>query len=377
MTAAPVATIAQIDKGCDHGAKSGDSLKKCWTTYFEEVAAQDGVVAALKTLQDIGKTNKSVSTHCHDYDHNLGRWAYNNTRDVVEALTHDDRACQYGFMHGVLEAFAMEATDADMQDKLGVVCEPYRDDIETPGLERYLGECLHGIGHAAAVHTQDDVFKALEWCRLGTRAPNEIEACTGGVLMEYGNSVIKQRGGGGPLIEAHGPGDSHIADDVAMNLCTKVKSEFKRECWRRANMFWGALKVTTPEMLKMCVKDSGEDYDRCGDGVGGWVMRVSYENVQDLSEVPQYIADACAVEQRTEGWCLYGAVYPITSNAIWDSTEPSSWMDVCSLASSADAKKICRLAELRAIRALPDVGLRMTLGRARGFTDKEITAKAV
>lgn len=377
VTAVPVATVAQLDKVCDSGAKSGDSLKKCWTTYFEGVAAQDGVVSALKAIQDIGKTNKSVSTSCHDFDHNLGRWAYSNTQNVVEALTHDDRACQYGFMHGVLEAFAIEATDAEMQEKLGVVCEPYRAALDTPGLERDLRECLHGIGHAAAVHTQDDVFKALEWCRLGTSTLNEIENCTGGVLMEYGNSAVKQRGGGGPLGVAHGPGDSQISDDVAMSLCNKVKSEFERECWRRASMFWGALKVPTPAMLKMCVKDSGADSDRCAAGVGVWVMLESYKKVRELSGVPQYIADACAVEKRIEGWCLYGAVYPITSNAIWDNTPLSTWMELCSLATSEDAKKTCRLGELQAVQALPDVERRMALGRARGFTDKELTAKTV
>jgi hypothetical protein len=362
----------QTEEAC--AGDFGDAFKACWTGRFEAVAARDGVAAALLSVQETGRSNTGVNSNCHDFNHKLGRWAYNDTRDVVEALTHDDRACQYGFMHGVLEAFAMDATDDEMRTNLEKVCEPRRATVKTPGLERDLGECLHGIGHAAAVHTQDDVFKALEWCRLGTNTIHEIGSCTGGVLMEYGNSAIKKHGGNGPLAEAHGPGDSSIPDDVAMKLCTMVKDEFRRECWRRAGMFWGALKVAPTEMLRICVADARSDLDQCGAGVGDWVMRLSYENVRDLNEVPQYIADACAAEKSVEGWCLYGAVFPITGNAIWSNTDPAEWMNLCDLAKSPDAKKTCRLGELRGIRAFPDVEGRIELGLARGYTKVELTS---
>ena len=366
-------TAAPLEKDCETHFEVGDDFKTCWTSYFEGVAAKDGVVAALNAVQVVGKTNANVNSLCHDFDHKLGRWAYKDTNDVVEALTHDDRACQYGFMHGVLEAFAMTATDDEMTAKLASVCEPRRATLKILGMERDLGECLHGIGHAAAVHTPDDVFRALEWCRLGTNNQDEIGSCTGGALMEYGNSSIKQHGGSGPLAEAHGPGESRIADDVAMTLCTKVQKDFKRECWRRASMFWGALKVPASEMLKMCAADSGVNSDQCGAGVGDWVMRISYENVQSQAQVPQYIANECANNRTIEGWCLYGAVFPITGNAIWANADPATWMNLCDLASSADANKTCRLGELRAVRALPDVERRIKLGVARGYTKAELT----
>jgi hypothetical protein len=367
------ATVVQPEKICDLGADVGDAFKKCWTAHFESVAAKDGVVAALQNVQEVGKAHSNVNSLCHEFDHKLGRWAYKDTEDVLKALTYDDRACQYGFMHGVLEAFAMTATDAEMKAKLPVVCEPRRATVKTPGLERDLGECLHGLGHAAAVHTQDDVFRALEWCRLGTTTRNEIGSCAGGALMEYGNSIIKQKGGRGPLAEAHGPGESTVTDDVAMRLCTMVADDFKRECWRRASAFWGALQVSPSEMLRMCAKDSRGDADQCGAGVGDWVVRISYEG-RKLDEVPQFIAEQCANDKQIEGWCLYGAVYPITGNAIWSNAEPDTWMNLCVLATSAEAKKTCMRGELRAIRALPDVERRMELGLARGYTNAELTS---
>lgn len=372
-TTSVVGSTTQATEECSDASTGSVEWVRCESARFTAIGERDGVPRALAAVQEAGQADPSRQAWCHDIEHAIGRWAYQRLKDIPALLEYNDRTCQFGYIHGAFEEFAATATDAEMRSTFPIACAALTNTRKVAGSERDWGECLHALGHAAAVHTSKDLVQALEWCRLAGSDKPTSDSCAGGVFMEYGNSYIKTKTGVEQTSAGdHGPGQSVISDDLIPVLCSKVAALYARECWNRIGSFWGPAGIPDAEMLKKCATDAGEYASKCAYSVGTWLMRAAYSNARDAVGVSKFIAAVCNTGASLAGPCFAGAVYPIVGNEIWTDLPTDEWMDLCDRAATTDAASFCRKSELGAIAALPDVAKRQKIAEARGFTAGEL-----
>ncbi len=123
-----------------------------------------------------------VITNCHLSAHLMGRAAYYVYGDSAFGETIDHR-CQFGFFHGMLEAFLGEAGSDNVVQTMYARCLTFEDPFMR-------GNCEHGIGHGLTVYHDYNILKALEKCgelpHYGSRS-----LCTHGVFMENAFSALE------------------------------------------------------------------------------------------------------------------------------------------------------------------------------------------
>lgn len=365
-------TVGTLDDDCQRGDAPGVEFQKCWEQVFADVARTQGIAAALIEVHRQGRDNPRVLGICHDFKHTLGRIGLELHGTPSAALRFDDLACQYGYRHGVLEAFAEAADDAQMSDTMSRLCDELPQ-VSTGGSDldshRERGECLHALGHAAAVYVPDDVYAALDWCLLTGEDSASREGCAGGAFMEYGNSYINQNTQFRIGTSEHGPGNSRLSHDDARFLCERVRAEFTAECWLRINMFWGPeLGDSIGEMLKRCGDEAADWRETCARSTGEWTYRMAHMAQPSEGGVAAAVHERCRdTDPQVEGNCLFGVVLPMRGSDIWGEVPVGEWPLICEGASSAESGEICFTGERQAILTVPDDAVRERLFRARGF----------
>lgn len=323
---------------------------ECWGALFTDVAAMRGVDVALETIHEVGAVHEGIALTCHEWTHFVGRTALKLHPVLDDALSFDDRRCQFGFRHGVMEEYAADASEPEMRAMVGSFCDktaaPTPDD-ESAELER--GECLHAMGHAASVYSPADVAGAVTLCDE-MPDPGDRQACAGGALMEYGNSFITVAEYG-EEVEA-GPGSSKITSEEARNLCTILPDTYGSECFRRINMFWGPeFDTDFKSMFDRCVAEAGEHAAMCGRSLGEWAHRKA--SVPSGPDAPRLVAEAimgfCTAggTATMQAECLAGAATPRRMNELWANVPEEDWTEVCDLA-PVEIRTPCEQAEAEA-----------------------------
>lgn len=193
LLAVPLAQTAAARARFAERWRRGDRFRArpLYEAYLDSIGA-NGIVSVLR----------SAAPSCHDEGHELGRAIYARLRDVNRAFRACDDACNSGCMHGVVTEFFAAAgarTDGagahahhapasatpprigaeDLRRAMSTVCNaPARGDMYL------LGDCAHGVGHAAMFLTRLQVDSAVALCDLlGTHALRFY--CATGAYMEY------------------------------------------------------------------------------------------------------------------------------------------------------------------------------------------------
>ena len=337
--AAPV-IMAALESGDCEAAGSYVQVTECWTALFADLTRSAGPAEALRSIVTVGEVQDSIALTCHEWTHVVGRVAFAEIGDVDEALTFDDRRCQFGYRHGVMEDYAKDASPEEMQVLMGSFC----DASPKGSLEE--GECLHALGHSASAYSSDDVVAAVTMCDLVPETGRRLQ-CVGGALMEYGNSFVSRT-----LYDeqpATGPGSAQITDDDARHLCDILPSEYTQECFLRIGNFWGpVLDRDFAEMARRCDAEAGEYVKWCMLSMGEWVNhQAAQESSAEGRELSaQMISKYCTAAGTSErqGWCLWGAVGPQRLGEMWSGAPEAEWTQVCATV-PADVQVACLEAE--------------------------------
>ncbi len=321
-------------KNMVNGADSYTSFRTCWEEAFSIYASQYNVTKVLSSIHEWQTAVPELNSICHELSHRVGRAAYDRFKSAEEALTQDDRKCQYGYRHGVFEAFAATEGAAGVDRLAGTICKVYED---MPGIneaERNLevGECLHSVGHAAAVAHPTDVKSAVDTCGVFESASSK-QGCAGGVLMEFVNSYILANLGTGVGDSQHGPSLSKIDDATVEKLCTILDSAYAQECFRRVPPMWGVkAQKDTKTLVTRCQAQAGDFIKECMFGIGEWLYRATTtsETTEARSaEIVRLCSAAPSGDQR--GACVSGAARPFRANELWAGKTKEQWTEVCDL----------------------------------------------
>ena len=359
VTALDLPTSLPCEKNMTNGAKSYNSFRACWEEAFSTYTSQYDVKKVLSSIHEWAAPVPELDSICHELSHRVGRASYDRFKSAEEALTYDDRKCQYGYRHGVFEAFAGAEGPAGVGRLASTICKVYENMPNLTDDERNLetGECLHSVGHAAAVAHPTDVVSAVATCDV-FKASSSRQGCAGGVLMEFVNSYMLANLGTGVGDAQHGPSLSKIDDATVENLCTILDSAYAQECFRRVPPMWGIkAQKDTKSLVARCQKQSGAFIKECMFGIGEWLFRAttSSETTKARSEeIVKLCEPAPSGDQR--GACVSGAARPFRSNDLWAGKSKEQWTELCDLL-DIPSRPACEEAETTAedsFKNIPD-----------------------
>ena len=338
----PSSSSIDMSSGADF-----NSMRSCWEDQFASLASRYDIKKVLSSIKTWRTSFGDITGFCHELEHRVGRAAYDRLKSAPEALRLDDRDCQYGYRHGVFEAFASQAGPEAVLDIAGTVCETYKEltDLTPDEMNLEVGECLHSLGHAAAIAYPTDVVSAVKVCDAVVERSSKV-GCAGGVLMEFVNSYLLENLKEGVADEQHGPSNSKIDKETVDKLCDILPDDYLEECFRRVPPMWGvAYQKNTGAMIDRCQKEAGQFIEQCLFGVGEWIFRLVGREATPAQRVAATI-EYCtpAPPGVLRGACTTGSVRPMRANDLWAGRPASEWMEVCDLLDAPSRPK-CEEAE--------------------------------
>lgn len=185
-TASPASNAASVPATC---FSRGDylSVQRCLESAYSESAFRSGVRGALEDLDALIRANPQARFHCHASSHAIGRAAFDITGSIPDAFSSGFDVCDFGFFHGVVEASAAGMDDDAFAIVMVEACPPL-----LPQGDLLFMQCVHGLGHAAARRTNNNMVAGLEFCDILRDAPMPegmrkvaLNGCGTGVTMEW------------------------------------------------------------------------------------------------------------------------------------------------------------------------------------------------
>jgi len=166
-------------------------------------ARRDGTKSAVAYVQAAVAEDPSLALACHDIMHSLGTEA-----GKLEFPEYEADSCQYGYLHGVLQARAEADGDSFARDAAAWCRGLDRSDA------RLETECMHGVGHGIAVATRGDLAESLRQC--AALENSWVEPCANGAMMEH---VALERQDG-PFFKPGETGEGATGNDEKRTLTT-------------------------------------------------------------------------------------------------------------------------------------------------------------
>jgi len=245
----------------------------CVIKEAQAIAQQDSPSAALAWINSIADVETKFGCHAshHAVGVDVGRRSYPNFPDVI---TTD---CQYGYLHGTLQGVATELS----YDKSGtygknafekmlywlqegsMYCKSLNETApKSPSKVRNAtDECMHALGHGAAVIEFDDLASVLKAC---SAIDDVAFACADGAMMEYADDIWDRAGW---VHWETGYTEITTSFDLkeAAELCQNVADSIAQACWRRIGSFVGPMVDGDPALTgEACLTAPTKAYkDEC------------------------------------------------------------------------------------------------------------------
>ena len=253
------------------------SIRDCLITYFDEIANQEGIQAAIDNLVKKVQNNVGVTfpTHCHQVVHNLGQLAFELTNgDFALVSSYDPQVCGTGFIHGLYEKYFNKygtyifTNTGDVCDKMNLI------------QDWYAWTCNHILGHTISTKLMTNPIGASEFClQLLGRAG--FADCESGAWMNFWSDDV--------VTEWFGK-NAPMEPEEAFKICYGATRHAKFYCYQEIFPVLAKLSNSDlPTMARWCEEyseparaegpiylESTLDYsDRCMQGVARAVAVVS------------------------------------------------------------------------------------------------------
>lgn len=161
------------------GPLGQEEKQACYQAALETRLEEDGVAAAMTTLEGLYVEDADVERDAHVYAHHIGIQAYARTPSVAETFAGCSDMFSSGCYHGVIQAY-FERQGAIDAEAVNGLCEPYKGSGQSRWI---LFQCLHGMGHGLTMHHGHHLPDALASCDLLEQTWDR-QSCYGGVFME-------------------------------------------------------------------------------------------------------------------------------------------------------------------------------------------------
>jgi hypothetical protein len=149
------------------------SAERCLVERLERLIEQAGPGYASQELTRAQQLNKRLNLICHGAAHTAGMRVleqFERSADILTAFTSS--GCEFGLLHGALDAYALRPFDADDWAEMVQLCDR---------IGEYNPTCGDALGHVAWTVTPQLPDAALRCDAFSADAVRM--SCTGGVLM--------------------------------------------------------------------------------------------------------------------------------------------------------------------------------------------------
>ena len=170
-------------KNIKRDCPSGALMKSCNETYFEALAKNAGVNAALSELTADTHSDTHLASSCHSSAHGIGHVAALHYGSLGNAFAVGSDICGNGFYHGVIEQmFGDRQLSLLTANDIRGICSV--SELATTSPLAHMN-CVHGVGHALMYMSGGDITRTLLYC--GDHSlDSDISECATGALMEEG-----------------------------------------------------------------------------------------------------------------------------------------------------------------------------------------------
>ena len=221
---------------------------------------------ALSELAGRIKDDNTLLRSCHSLVHEIGHEAYGKYGNFSEAMKHQDRICNSGYLHGIIEAHFSHSKDITTAIKS--ICKGYRQGSFMSW------ECYHGVGHGLMHYTSGDLYRSLEMCDSYDSSFAKSN-CANGVFMENFNIEFK----------THLP--KFLKADDLFYPCQKQEARHKGHCYHHAPTYYLSLhKNNYLGALRWCESAEIGHRSTCTRGVGSQAIK---ENIN----TPKIVEKIC------------------------------------------------------------------------------------
>lgn len=248
---------------------------------LEETARKQGSDEATRLLSEWSSTSALYARTCHNDAHMLGALAarLQPPEDVVQYATDE---CDFGFIHGVLKATALDSPpDVDLT-QLERLCKQAPEEI--------LENCEHGLGHAIPLRDSLSLSESFAMCSQ-LQTDSSVAQCVTGVSMEFGvNSMVFH--------------DLRSLDPGSLNADGTLTE----------------LVISPAEQIDPCAALRGGSFD----GLDVCYRHVHYFWSSELGEEYQTFADRCSLYADDAN----GSCYQSLGAWVWYEEEPDATTDI-------------------------------------------------
>lgn len=304
-------------------------VERCLVGTYVSMAYESTPAAASVALEKDMLANPLLRYYCHHTSHAIGRASYAIYGSIEKAFTLGVEVCDFGYYHGIVEEASGYQTDDFFQESIPTLCI----DLTTNTL--FYMQCIHGIGHAVAQRTNNDMIRGLAMCeRLDSLPVQELQpalnACGTGVTMEWFSVATSGADG----LNAVSPTVSKPRD-----VCTLIGERWGGECYEYIGNTVDSSKPyeSLIEIASWCLGSPYENSCYIGLARAGTGLGVSVEDMLQICRVSD--------DQTVQYECL--EKYIIGKATTIDFSLESVDRTCADLGKYADVRELCAEAKVK------------------------------
>jgi hypothetical protein len=208
------------------------------------LAEDQGVEAAVDALARWVAASDNFARECHNEAHLLGSTAA-RLRPASEVVVFATTRCDFGYVHGVLKATALDSPPGTDPNELVRICENAPADV--------IVDCEHGLGHAIPLRDNLSFTESLEMCSRLDKDLAQAQ-CVNGAMMEFGVNYMYFHD-----LRSIDPGS--LDKDGNLKPLDLSDIELARPCDPLRGTSWlGALDMCYRHLHYFWAPELGEDY---------------------------------------------------------------------------------------------------------------------
>ena len=246
---------------------------RCLQNYFQDkVINEKTSIASINELTEAGQENVLLrGTDCHMWAHVIGyTQAMQSSDDYKKGFSSGSNSCQSGYVHGLVEGYAVIGDKEALKEMLPIFCQKY-----DPSFQANQGACLHSLGHMTWFRSGGDLNTALELCKFaGDKLAGTYTAkgfCASGVAMNWAYAYLA----GNPEEKL----ELSYGKKEPTDVCKDLKDLDLREgCYGFITAVWGESMEGLNHMADICNSLSARDSKSC------WLNLGSVQSLQSFSE---------------------------------------------------------------------------------------------
>lgn len=245
----------------------------CLQNYFQDkVIGEKTSIGSINELTKAGEENELLrGTDCHMWAHVIGySQAMQSSDDYEKGFSSGSNSCQSGYVHGLVEGYAVIGDKEALKVMLPIFCQKY-----DPSFQANQGACLHSLGHMTWFRSGGDLNTALELCEFaGDKLAGTYTAkgfCASGVAMNWAYAYLA----GSPQEKL----ELSYGKKEPTDVCKDLKDPDLREgCYGFITAVWGESVEGLNHMADICNSLSERDSKSC------WLNLGSVQSLQSFSE---------------------------------------------------------------------------------------------